>query len=46
MVFQSLLSSDLRASDIELSYVTEKDGFKIMSDEDVDLHLTAIAERD
>lgn len=46
MVFQSLLASDLRAQDIELSYITEKDGFKIMQDNEVDAHLTAIAERD
>jgi len=44
---QTVLAVDLRPSEIEVGIVTKEDRkFKIMSENDVDVHLTAIAARD
>lgn len=46
MTLQNLLSSDLSSSEIEVACVEENGEFRVLSEEDVDEHLTAIAERD
>ena len=43
---QVTLSQDLKASDIEVGVATADGGFKLLRDEEVDQHLTEIAERD
>jgi len=43
----SVLHSDFKSSDIEVAVIGEHDPiFKVLSENDVDLHLTAIAEKD
>jgi 20S proteasome subunit alpha 1 len=43
---QGVLSSDFKASEIEIAIMTKNDKFKLLSDTEVEAHLTAIAEQD
>lgn len=45
-VFQSLLSTDFRADEIEIGLVTKGSRFRVLTSSEVDAHLTAIAEKD
>lgn len=46
MELQQVLSSDFKASEIEVGVVVGEEPFRTLSEEEVDEHLTAIAERD
>lgn len=41
-----VLSSDIKASEVEVGIVRQGRRFQVLDDEEVDAHLTAIAERD
>ena len=43
---QGVLSSDFKASEIEIAVMSKSDKFKILSDSEVEAHLTSIAEQD
>ena len=43
---QSVLSSDFKASEIEIAVLHKNERFRVLSDSEVDAHLTAISERD
>lgn len=43
---QSVLSSDFSAAELEVSIVTEGSSFRSLSLDEIDAHLTALAERD
>jgi len=42
---QSLLSSDFKAEEIEISICEKNQKFRILTSEEIDHHLTAIAEK-
>lgn len=46
MVLQQTLSSDFKPSEIEVGYCTGKERFRQLSEEEIEGHLVAIAERD
>lgn len=41
-----MLSEEFKASEMEVGVVTAKDGFRVLSTEEVDQFLTIISERD
>lgn len=41
-----MLGEDLKASEMEVGVVTAADGFKVLSNQEVDAFLTIISERD
>lgn len=41
-----MLSADIKASEVEVGIVRQGGRFQVLGDEEVDAHLTAIAERD
>ena len=43
---QAVLSEDTKASEIEVGVVKAGEGFRILSNEEVEEHLIAISERD
>lgn len=46
MFLQNVLSEEFKASEMEVGVVTAKDGFRVLSTEEVDNFLTIISERD
>jgi 20S proteasome subunit alpha 1 len=46
MELQAVLSTDFKASEIEVAVVEGQNKFRTLSLEEIDEHLTAIAERD
>jgi 20S proteasome subunit alpha 1 len=46
MQLQAVLSTDFKSSEIEVAVVEADSKFRTLSEEEIDEHLTAIAERD
>jgi 20S proteasome subunit alpha 1 len=46
MELQAVLSTDFKSTEIEVAYVDGSNKFRTLTEEEIDEHLTAIAERD